>query len=304
MNVFVVYYAFLNEKKLWWDIVLGQLVQLGESNLLNMAKLYIQLCGSQENLNKAKLIIGKLMKYPYEIETCNVNNYEYFGINKVWNLAQDNQDKLILYFHSKGMTSYKGSNRCGIEKKLFQEVVLPYKKIIQIFNSNPNINKIGFAASQHGWIWFNFWWARGLYLSKCQKPVINTNRHYYESWIYSNKEKVSSYQDCYSLATNSIKYFDPMAATISINKIPLKEINGSEMIGIYGNNNNFKNVTHILKKMIIKGKYIQIPSGKLSIKFFPEIQIQNNKNNSLIICVGHKIYTFNELNTSSKFIRL
>jgi hypothetical protein len=112
------------------------------------------------------------------------NCHEYPGIQQVHSLAREdrNRNHYILYFHSKGITRFHG-RREHVEMALHKTVIDQWKNVLQIFDTHPNIDKIGSTASTGGWIWWNYWWARASYLTQVEKPVKTERRHYYEDWL-------------------------------------------------------------------------------------------------------------------------
>ena len=122
------------------------------------------------------------------------NLFEYPGIRRVWELGQqipveELNDSLILYFHSKGMFNGNYSEvRSGMEPKLFQYVIDPWRNITLAFQNDSSINKAGFLKSKAGFIWYNFWWARASYVQKLVCPIAfdesdEIKRYYYEEWL-------------------------------------------------------------------------------------------------------------------------
>jgi len=122
--------------------------------------------------------------YPNVIIEFNYENeYEYRGILKVWELGQLHKSKndLILYFHSKGMThnTHYESNRNDCYNIILKDI----GKIKEIFDIFPSIDKVGWFSGGLGWIWYNFWYARGSYINSVEKPIKTQRRHYYEDWL-------------------------------------------------------------------------------------------------------------------------
>jgi len=120
---------------------------------------------------------------------CNsTNEYEYPGINKVWELSQEHNKStdIIMYFHSKGITHYntytesiqllRGNHNC-------EEIIKDIRRIYEIYSIFPSIDKITTTSGGLGWGWYNYWVARGSYLSKVEKPILTSRRHYYEDWL-------------------------------------------------------------------------------------------------------------------------
>jgi hypothetical protein len=125
--------------------------------------------------------VGRL--YPTtEVTVTTENMFEYPGIFKVWEVAKINSSTqdLIFYFHSKGIThtkAYEPHARANYTN-LFE---IP--RILEVFSTFPTVDKAGYFCSTAGWVWFNFWVARGSYLSTVEEPAMTTRRHYYEDWL-------------------------------------------------------------------------------------------------------------------------
>ncbi len=98
------------------------------------------------------------------------------------------------------MVFHKDLQRNKLEEKLTKYTFKNWKKTISIFKNNSNIHKIGLLPSNTGFIWYNFWWARGDYIAKLENPIISEDRYYYEVWLSENKKINCS--DSYSLLNN------------------------------------------------------------------------------------------------------
>jgi hypothetical protein len=199
-DITVVYYAYLNPGK-WETIVKGQLASLKESKLDSNATVHIVLCGEDSDIALAKELIDETLSSAW-IHQSNENKYELPAIHLLWTLANKNPDNLYLYFHTKGVVRGNGY-RLPEEKKLFSEIIMPWCRIKTLFKDK-KINKIGYASSPSGFFWYNFWWARGDYISKCLEPVESGQRHFYESWVQYYKGFPTSSIDCYSLADEKL----------------------------------------------------------------------------------------------------
>jgi len=127
------------------------------------------------------------------VELVAENQFEYPGINLMWNKA-NSLDKskapntLFLYYHSKGMFNPENKTDPHLLRdqswlRLQKHVIDPWKQILVKFAENPGLNKAGYAASPAGFIWFNWMWVRGSYLQNVIKPVLTSNRYYYEGWV-------------------------------------------------------------------------------------------------------------------------
>ncbi len=204
----IVYFAYIKDITISKNIVFAQLKELEETGLLKYAKLHICLtfdnCFAPEYIQE---IEDMLKDYNIEIEISLINQYEYIGIRKVWQIAQKSPKSLILYFHSKGMVfgNPKGNSykRSFPERCLFNTVVKPWQKILNIFE-NEKINKVGYICSKKGLCWFNFWWVRASYFLDFDKPILTTDRFYYERYLGKQNKKIITDEDCYNLFDDSI----------------------------------------------------------------------------------------------------
>lgn len=222
-KVTIVYYAFINPDIAWWNIIGGQLTQLIGTGILSISELYIHISSSNTLLQDECIQKIKILIPDSKIFTSTINRFEYDGIYLLWKLGIENPKNIYLYFHSKGMSH--GNDRMLQERKLFQEVIVPYSRILSIFHDNSDIHKIGFTASESGWMWFNFWWATGTYLADCEEPVLTHVRHYYEDWLHRKLKgsPLSSPAECYSLADNKLGiFYEPEEACRKIDSIQLR----------------------------------------------------------------------------------
>lgn len=203
----VVYFAFLKEDR-WRTIVLPQMQDLVDCKLAENADIDIVLSGTEEEIVSAKSEIMNILsqvnsnvQFSYSYE----NTYEYPGIAKLYEKANEDPEKIYLYFHSKGMVFYGEAKRNKIEIYLFEKIIKNWENILDIFEKNPDKNKVTLGCSMEGFCWFNFFWVRGSYLkNNCTPPIITDNRYYYESYITSDC-KNATYEDCYNLADNNEK---------------------------------------------------------------------------------------------------
>lgn len=189
-NINIIYFAWINKKKNYTNIINGQLEDLINSNVLNHANLYIEVCCEDQSLTQEvkEIFENKLkpIEFPFQLQIHHENLYEYYGIKKMYELAVAEPDKFFLYFHSKGMFNYDNIDERHIyEKTLTKGTIYQYEKVVKLFEDKPEIMKIGlFPSNKHNknFIWLNFYWARGTYLTTCESPIISDNRYYYETW--------------------------------------------------------------------------------------------------------------------------
>lgn len=211
--VTVVYYAYLSPNR-WQCIVNGQLNDLVNVGLTNRCMVHVVLCGDARQLIAARQTVRSILKhFHHHIHETQQNQFEYPGIKLVHDLALANPDHVFLYFHSKGMVFHEQQARLPEERALFEHVVRPWRHVLSLFETLPHVNKIGFGASLAGFMWGNFWWARGTYLARCQPPVVTDDRFSCEAWI-GHCGPCMSYIDCFSLHSNNEKpYYTPGEVT-------------------------------------------------------------------------------------------
>jgi hypothetical protein len=191
-NINIVYFAWINEKKNWKNILNGQFKDIVDSGILYDAKIYIIVsCENKLLVESVKSLFIDHLKdnsnFEYSIEIETINRYEYYGLKKIYDLAQIEPNKYYLYLHSKGIFNYGNiDTRHNNELTLTKGTVYLYKKIIQKFEENSEITEIGLFPSRSNnkkFIWFNFFWARGSYILTCENPIISDDRYYYEKWL-------------------------------------------------------------------------------------------------------------------------
>lgn len=217
----IIYFIWINPHKNFEAIISGQLNDMKNSGILSVSKLHIEISCEYENIYKnIKYFIDNILnEYYYEINFHNKNKYEYYGIKKMYDLAFKEPDKYYLYLHSKGMFNYNNIEERHIyEKTLTKGTVFLYKKVIEIFNNNKNISKIGLFPSNHhcqNFMWLNFFWCRGNYLNTCEQPIITDDRYYYERWSGTG-EKNSL---IYNLYENNYDKYDLKQVGDILNKL-------------------------------------------------------------------------------------
>jgi hypothetical protein len=150
------------------------------------------------------------------IECYYENEFEYRGILKAWELGQIHNTKndIILYFHSKGVT--RNSTYANNRNDNYNIILKNVHKIKEIFSIFTKIDKVGFSNSQLGWIWYNFWYARGSYINNVEKPIKTSRRWYYEDWLgrqlHDNQDKFPETERDFSVyktdATNCYNFYN------------------------------------------------------------------------------------------------
>jgi hypothetical protein len=120
-----------------------------------------------------------------------VNHFEYPGILRLWEEGQADfpgvqpEDHYLLYFHAKGMFNGRSDGVIRTENNLMLSnlVIKPWRNITARFQNDPNVNKAGYAPSEAGFVWYNFFWVRASKLRKIRRPILQNDRMYYEGWV-------------------------------------------------------------------------------------------------------------------------
>lgn len=189
----IVYFAYLKPQE-WEEIILEQLWSLRNSGLYDISdSIYISLCCNDIDLKRIKQHIWAKFKKIQIINRFENNTYEYPGLKAVWDISQEDDDSIVLYFHSKGMTSEK---KVGGVKELRQfltkNTILNYPTYITEFNNHKNLDVGCIFPSEYGFSWYNFFWVNSSYVRNyLPEPEINKNRYYWERYIgseISNKD--------------------------------------------------------------------------------------------------------------------
>jgi hypothetical protein len=194
MQINIIYYAWINEKKNWKNIIDGQIKDIVKSGILHDAKMYIIVCCENNSLIESvnNMFFVNLNNFEYTIEIKTQNRYEYYGIKKLYDLANLEPEKYYLYLHSKGIFNYGNiDTRHNNELTLTKGTVYLYKTVLKLFEKNPTISEIGLFPSlsnKKKFIWFNFFWVRGNYVVTCEDPIITDDRYYYEKWLETGSD--------------------------------------------------------------------------------------------------------------------
>ena len=208
--IYILYYAYLYNGQKWKNIISGQIRDIYYSGILKISKLHVVLLGTPSEIQDAKLLIENIINDAIDITEVYENTYEFPAFIKIRELALINPNKIFIYLHSKGMINHNPSqNRTMVEILLTRSTLLNWDTTLFIFNHFPEIQKAGSFPSQDGWVWFNFWWARGSYLISCSPieiPInmVENDRFMCESWL--GRSGSNTWTDTYSLVTKNISY--------------------------------------------------------------------------------------------------
>lgn len=192
LNVVIFLYLFPNHWEPIVDDILNSLIISGlydESN-----KILLSVVSNNEELKKFKE--SKLKKYN-KIEIYNVsdeNFFEFLGLHSVFELSKK-EDGLILYLHSKGVTSgIKSDKNNKIRKFNLKYLVNDYRIVVSKFKEDKSIDLYSVFPSNDGFAWYNFFWVRSEYVrNNCIPPTPTLDRYYWEKWISLHNNGVISY---------------------------------------------------------------------------------------------------------------
>ena len=208
--IYILYYAYLYNGQKWKNIIAGQIKDIYNSSILKMSKLHAVLLGTPCEIQEAKLLIQSIINDTIDITEVYENTYEFPAFIKIRELALINPNKIFIYLHSKCMINHNPSqNRTIIEQKLTKSTLLDWDTTLFIFQNFPEIQKAGVLPAKDGFMWFNFWWARGSYLISCSPieiPInlVENDRFICESWLGQNGS--NTWTDSYSLVTKNISH--------------------------------------------------------------------------------------------------
>lgn len=196
MRICIVYHVYLVPNK-WRPIVEEQLSQLAKLPLYDLAdKIQMTVIIDQEkDYYELKGLLEE--KWPKVViaQISTLNTYEFSGIRQLY-IVSDNKedaksdDTILLYFHSKGMTSNEHNTR----KNLFDITIKNYQEYLDAFEQDPTLDIAGYAPHVNGFIYFNFFWIRAKYIHTwCPwSERSSTDRFIWEVWFgsdYSTKTK-------------------------------------------------------------------------------------------------------------------
>ncbi|MBD1392152.1 hypothetical protein [Mucilaginibacter glaciei] len=214
-DIKIVYYFFTSPNSNWRAILSGQLYHLKSFGILSEADLYLHVTDCNSFTEEIKDIISKIVPNAV-VSISSINQFEYPAIKITHDLALQYPESTILYFHSKGMT-HNLHSRSLQETFLLASTFENWRKNIQLMNKE-NKQKAGLFSSKEGWIWYNFWYAKGSYLAKCSAPEIHDFRYYYESWLGladpDRKLPITDSLNLFKIGNLSKQYFTAVEADV------------------------------------------------------------------------------------------
>ena len=214
-NLTLVYFVWVNPLKDYLAIISGQLSDMVDSGILDVARVCVVVSCHDPNLTGGvvDLVRNAVRSTHLQVEVDQENFYEYNGIRKLWESSIGRPDDLYIYMHAKGMSDVYNnvSSRHPYEVFLTRRTLkFATTNMFQIFEENQEIMKAGLFPSKHhlpnDYIWLNFYIARGSYLQSCEEPVVSPNRYYYETWSGTGHQ--NNCKSVYNFYENNFrKYF-------------------------------------------------------------------------------------------------
>lgn len=196
-EISIVYFTWINPKKDYKCIIGGQLDDIISTQVLSVATLYVQIsCEIYEIANEVKVFIkDKLKNYNFNLEFHDKNLYEYHGIKKLYELAKEDANKVYCYLHGKAMFHYDNYKRHPYELLLTNGTMTRWRDVINLFKTvdEDDVSIACMFPSGTNIAWYNFYWVRGIYINKCENPIITSNRYYYEKWLETGNTKPLTY---------------------------------------------------------------------------------------------------------------
>ena len=227
----IVYFINSDLNNSFFKLFKDQLKDLIRSNIFKYSYVKIHLviiCSNLSRRAKIKNFVNaqKLNNFfEFDLIFSDDQHKEFEGINKVWELSHYAEEKLILYFHGKGL-SYLSNPvfyiRQPLEKFIFKLLIHNWEKNLEKIFRLLSINKIGILTGGNGWSWFNFWIARTSYLSKLEKPKMTNYACYYEDWL--GRSILNQNHENKLIYTNpqNEKFYNTLYQTLSILDNPEK----------------------------------------------------------------------------------
>lgn len=199
MKIKIVFYLFLVPTK-WQSFLHDHLNRLKALDLYDTTRIYVVATGDSTELECLSDLLQE--QYPEVIEQNfqSTNQFEFPGIKTVYEIAEDDDQTLILYFHTKGITS--GQSR--ISDLMTKYTIDNFKMYIEAFKSNKALEVGCVIPSTFGFAYFNFFWVRSSYVRNyLNKPIVSpdfmrNDRFSWEMWLgyyngYSRKIDINTY---------------------------------------------------------------------------------------------------------------
>ncbi len=177
----------------WRKLVASQLADLARFGLLAQADQLVVCVQASERdafaglLHDAVALVRQLAPRSHVLPSAG-NLYEWPALYQLWHAAQETpagtaaHQHLMLYMHTKGLTSGREFVRSPEELALMATVVEPWPLLVELLAARSGVRRVGMAAL-NGAIWDNFFWVRASAVRELVPPVVTRERYYYEHWL-------------------------------------------------------------------------------------------------------------------------
>lgn len=203
VNITIGYNVFIWPPQDWKFLIGSQLQDLADSELHLCAQMVIAVTMPEFVQNHTYMDLQAMMQEAVSfIRSQNAgqnalliqqheNLYEYPALHSLYQIAMGDADStvahnhLFMYFHTNGMVNH-GIMTERIDRDIFNATVVPWRGIVQHFLNDDDIRVAGYLPAFEGFIWRNYWWARGDWLKQLEKPPRDPPRQgrwYHEYWI-------------------------------------------------------------------------------------------------------------------------
>ncbi len=229
----IVYHIFCVGNYL--DVVKSQLNKLISSGLYQWCDVMEVSCvdttGEYNGIDELFKDLGKVNLFK-----TTQNYYEYWGIKKVWDIAQQH-DGQVFYFHSKGVSNtYKNlqTKETSIWKvegvniwrdALEEHLINNYPQCIEDLKEYDTCG----LTNVGNWYWGNFWWANLSFVRENQEPS-HGDRWYFEDWLHHARHYKS--KEYYHFEWNP--YFTNLPLDAYVNKDFFKGKNVEVLNALFG----------------------------------------------------------------------
>ena len=241
IEIDIVYFLNTKISPQYKNLFRDQLKQLIKSRILNTTKCKLHIICIRNSENQENLI-KDVMKSLELYKICETNlifknddHMEYEGIKKVWELSKSEDNRLIFYFHGKGLSYMKNKFfyiRQPLEKLIFKLLIDEWKQNLETIQRFDSIDKVGILSGGNGFLWFNFWIAKSSYIKGLEKPIKTKRACYYEDWLgrtLIRNKKVKKEEICdrnflytidktYSILNNPKKYKYNLGTTCKVER--------------------------------------------------------------------------------------
>ena len=209
------------------------------------------------------------------------NDFEYWGIKKVWDLSQDNDGK-VLYFHAKGVSNnYVNLKTREVSEwkvegiKLWRDaleyhLIDNYEQRIKDLDENDTIG----LTCVNNWYWGNFWWANLSYIRENSEPL-HGDRWYFEAWLHHARQYKT--KECFHFEWNP--YYSNLPIDVYTDENFFKNKDIEIISGLFGTTGIQQN----------EGEPIDCPKVQIDVtdKLIENLQLNHGEKLNIMVNIGN-----------------